>query len=183
MVPAAYHSVSRQHAKVWLTGSGASIQDVGSSEGTFVNGVRLKPFCDYDLRAGDRITLGALEFDVLHYLELETSVLSDLEQKDGGPSSTIKAGRYYKAEEFDPDCLFQSLTHAEREVVLWIARGVTHPTDVAPLLGRSSNTVRTQLNSVYQKLGVHSRDELLGWLKRAKLSLDEDGMEFTAQDR
>jgi len=60
--------VSRNHARI-SPGEGANIRrftitDVGSSNGTFVNGQRLEPHVTYLLRDGDRIRLGRI---VLHF--------------------------------------------------------------------------------------------------------------------
>jgi DNA-binding CsgD family transcriptional regulator len=59
---------------------------------------------------------------------------------------------------------FQGLTRAEYEIVAWMARGVVEFKDLQTQLGRSVNTIRTQLALVYRKLGVNSRTELLGLL-------------------
>ena len=60
--------VSRNHALI-SPGEGAAarrftITDVGSSNGTFVNGMQLTPHLPYLLRDGDRIRLGRI---VLHF--------------------------------------------------------------------------------------------------------------------
>lgn len=50
--------ISRLHAEIRMTGSGPAIRDLGSSNGTFVNGERAVPYTDYPLKSGDRIELG-----------------------------------------------------------------------------------------------------------------------------
>src|SRR5437870_5045755 len=54
--------VSRRHARIVIRGTEVVLEDLGSSNGTFVNGERLDE--PYALRAGDKVTLGActLEF-------------------------------------------------------------------------------------------------------------------------
>ena len=58
-----------------------------------------------------------------------------------------------------------SLTERESEILIPLARGYTLKTisenDVV-----SYNTVKAQVRSVYQKLGIHSRDELLSLIDR-----------------
>lgn len=49
-------SVSRAHAMIVLSASGATIRDLGSRNGTWVNGLRLGS--DRRLRPGDRVRLG-----------------------------------------------------------------------------------------------------------------------------
>ncbi len=53
-----------------------------------------------------------------------------------------------------------SLSRREREVAVMAARGATAP-DIAAHLFVSARTVETQLASIYAKLGVHSRSELI----------------------
>ena len=48
--------VSRKHALVWDTGQGLAIQDLGSSNGTWVNGMRIENAAW--LRPGDRVQIG-----------------------------------------------------------------------------------------------------------------------------
>jgi DNA-binding winged helix-turn-helix (wHTH) protein len=50
--------VSRYHARVKLTGSHATVEDLGSKNGTFVGGRRLDSACE--LRNGDSLAVGSL---------------------------------------------------------------------------------------------------------------------------
>ena len=50
--------VSRIHADIRVEGDAYYIEDVGSSNGTYVNNLPLRPGDRYRLRAGDRIALG-----------------------------------------------------------------------------------------------------------------------------
>ncbi len=51
-------AVSRFHAEIFLEGSTYHLADVGSSNGTFLNNIRLEPRNRYPLNLGDRIDLG-----------------------------------------------------------------------------------------------------------------------------
>jgi DNA-binding CsgD family transcriptional regulator len=53
-------------------------------------------------------------------------------------------------------CAVETLTPREREVLAWVARGETNA-EVAQRLWLSPETVRTHLEHVYAKLGVHTR--------------------------
>ncbi len=57
------------------------------------------------------------------------------------------------------------LTGRERQVLDLLCRGVRSAA-VAAELGVSGNTVRNYVSSLYKKLGVHSRAELIVWTKR-----------------
>lgn len=52
---------SSQHCRIILTSVGAEIEDLQSSNGTFINGARIKRI---ELQSGDRLVIGAhvLEF-------------------------------------------------------------------------------------------------------------------------
>ncbi len=53
--------VSRQHALLRASGTDLSVVDLGSTNGTMVNGTLLKPDSPYPLEDGDRLSLGGLD--------------------------------------------------------------------------------------------------------------------------
>jgi hypothetical protein len=55
-------TVSSRHARLDAQSGVLTVTDVGSSNGTFLNGVRLQPHISAPLRAGDRLQLGQSEF-------------------------------------------------------------------------------------------------------------------------
>ncbi len=57
--------VSRLHAVLKRETSHVFIMDLGSSNGTFVNGKRLPPHVDYTVANGDVIALGKLKIQIL----------------------------------------------------------------------------------------------------------------------
>lgn len=50
--------ISRTHAQIIVDGSHYLIEDLGSSNGTFLNDIKLEPGVTYQLKVGDRIDLG-----------------------------------------------------------------------------------------------------------------------------
>src|ERR1017187_3263045 len=52
-------TVSRRHAELTVAQNGVQVQDVGSSNGTFVNGVKVD---SYFVVAGDTLTSGKVAF-------------------------------------------------------------------------------------------------------------------------
>lgn len=60
-----YHlGVSRRHAAVSALNSRVAIRDLNSSNGTFLNGFKLEPGRDYQLRHGDHLSFGQLDLQV-----------------------------------------------------------------------------------------------------------------------
>jgi len=59
--------VSRMHASMKIKGEEISIFDLGSANGTRINGRRISPNIPHPLKHGDIITLGKLKIQVLLY--------------------------------------------------------------------------------------------------------------------
>jgi len=171
-VPKHNRFVSRAHLQIWSNDRGLWIRDVGSRTGTRLNGVVIASGRSFQITPGDRITLGNLEL-VVHQsdprLPAELSEKSSTDSVDA--TAHLPKPSADEAPEKSPDEALKELTPAEMEVVLWMSRGITKPDEIGKKLFRSPNTVRTQLNSIYVKLAVHSRDELVGWLRRMEIEL------------
>jgi pSer/pThr/pTyr-binding forkhead associated (FHA) protein len=58
------HGVSREHACIYLRGQCLYLMDMGSNNGTFINGQQLMPHHAQPLQEGDVIRLGLLEICV-----------------------------------------------------------------------------------------------------------------------
>src|SRR5439155_9404277 len=72
-------------------------------------------------------------------------------------------------------------TAREAEVLLWVAQGKSNG-DVASILGMSEKTVKQHMGSIFQKIGVESRNaatvralEILGKIGRATSELQSRG--------
>ena len=169
VVPSEYVHVSRQHAVVGVDQDGLWIQDLGSSGGTQLNGVPLIPRAQTRAVIGDRMLLGGLE---LYFVSPEASVLDDSGMLFSEQPLTTR-----KTFVFTPQSVktvggvqLNCLSPAELEVVRWMCRGLTTVDEIGRKLFRSPHTVRTQLGSVFKKLEVHSREELLALLRRCEIA-------------
>jgi DNA-binding CsgD family transcriptional regulator len=177
-VPARYTYVSRRHAEIWANAGNLGIRDLGSKAGTHVNGVWLKANSDTALAVGDRIWLGGIELDVVREVSLIAQVLAE---------SGVVAEAYLKSDDAADDqeesdvlstdfryslqpirTVLAELSRAELEIVLWMGRGYLDDVALGDRLFRSPHTVRTQVNSIFRKLNLHSRADVLGFLKRGK---------------
>lgn len=57
--------VSRHHCKIHQRGSTYLVEDVGSANGTFLNGQRLTPYLPHVLKDGDELQLGRVKLQVI----------------------------------------------------------------------------------------------------------------------
>jgi serine/threonine protein kinase len=55
-----YRQISRHHAQIQCSPSGCTVADLGSTNGTFVNGTRLSSRRRYPLRPGDQLGIGPI---------------------------------------------------------------------------------------------------------------------------
>lgn len=56
--------VSRMHAAIRRVGKGLAIEDLASSNGTWLNGTRLAPFVTSEVKSGDTVNLSHLEVQI-----------------------------------------------------------------------------------------------------------------------
>ena len=66
----AERGVSRTHAIIRCTNHGMEIEDLASTNGTWLNGEKVPAFIPRPLRSGDRVRLGLLE--IIVYLRVES---------------------------------------------------------------------------------------------------------------
>lgn len=65
------------------------------------------------------------------------------------------------------------LTEREREVLVLMAQGRTRPY-IREALCVSEGTVRSHANHIYQKIGIHSREELIDLIEKKKESFNQE---------
>ena len=54
------------HAAIRRVGKGLAIEDLASSNGTWLNGSRLPPFVTSDVKSGDTVNLSHLEVQIFY---------------------------------------------------------------------------------------------------------------------
>jgi DNA-binding CsgD family transcriptional regulator len=178
-IPGQFRRVSRRHAEIWSDEEGhVWVREAGSSAGTKINGVWIEPGRAVRLVPGDRLWLGEVELALAPGLSPVAQVVAEaniqFRYSDEESGSRLRNAPH-------PDRLrLRQLTPAELEVVLWVCRGYVSDKELGRMLDRSPNTVRTQMGSIFQKLGVRSRAELVSWLKRASVVRANDRREDPA---
>ncbi len=71
-------SVSRSHCSLFVAGHEVRLLDLGSTNGTWVNGRRLQPAEPTLLKVGDRIELGEIVYKLLRQGDVEAAYLEEL---------------------------------------------------------------------------------------------------------
>jgi DNA-binding CsgD family transcriptional regulator len=132
-----------------------------------LNGVPLHPDHESQAVIGDRLSLAGLEMDFVpqdferRQNDNPADSISSVNVAEPGPrSSASDAANRIR--------LMDRLSPAELEVVRRVCRGETTNVQIAAVLLRSPHTIRTQLNSIYKKLNVHSREELVSFVRRCE---------------
>lgn len=173
-IPEKYRQVSRKHAQIEYRSNNFWIRDIGSSGGTLLNGVPLVPNRETQIVIGDRISLSTLE---LYLISADASFLqrAGCGSEDDEALNNTASSAALKPVESVPDERLRRLSPAELEVVRWICRGLMTDKEIGQQLFRSPHTVRTQLCSVFQKLDVHSREQLIGLLKQREIAWTRSG--------
>lgn len=166
-VPKQFQSVSRRHAEIWRDRRGCWIRDLGSRMGTRVNLVWIDHLAAASLVPGDLVRLGAdLEIQVVSGTPAEARDDELIFDECSGADSPSGATALSPQPATGRAMLCERITPAETEVLLWISRGFLDNDELGRRLHRSPHTVRTQVNSILQKLALHNRGDIVGWLRR-----------------
>lgn len=150
--------VSRKHARITRVGPALSLVDLGSKNGTYINGERADLVA---LHHGDRIQLGPV---VLRFLLIDVAQEPSAEHDArAGEAAPPRAGDPSPASA--PSGLAGRLSARERQVAEHVAQGLTN-VQIAAALGISRRTVATHLERIYERLGIHSRATLANLVAR-----------------
>ena len=86
--------ISRRHCFLRIKETSASITDLGSSNGTFINGQQLEPNRRYKLKEGMKLTIGGVKFLVKVRADRADARIQSIEDKPraGKSASVEKSG-------------------------------------------------------------------------------------------
>ena len=95
----ASNEVSRQHCKICLSEDAVTVRDLGSSNGTFVNGYQLEEQTDYEIAPDSELSIGGIKF-MVRFEEPPVQVM----QSDGfGSTVDLKPGLQPLPDEIPPE--------------------------------------------------------------------------------
>lgn len=124
-IPLAGKQVSRQHAHLFVEANHYFIEDLGSSNGTFVNGKRIAPHRRLPLVDGDTFQIGPYLFG----LRPEPEAASDAMEKSHVVREIVSATSLNEK-------LFASDPATKLQVVLEIAQQLSRTLEIDPLLDK-----------------------------------------------
>ena len=150
VVLSAEPTVSRHHAELVCEHPGWLVRDLGSHNGTHVNGVRLADGASQAVGPADVVGLGTVTVRLL--------------VSDEGDGLTVEDGRGREMHR-----LLTALSQREREVLALVAAGRTDD-QVGAELFISVKTVHSHLDRIRDKTGVRRRAELTRLAVRLGLS-------------
>jgi len=164
-LPKHLESVSRRHAELRVDSLGMQLRDLKSSAGTRVNGIWIGKDRPVRIAIGDRLQLGSAEVRIV----AESPELNAPPADDDSDGDECETHLIEKRGGLRIQTLLERLSPAELEVMLWMCRGHTTNHELAAVLSRSPETVRTQVGKILEKLELHSRAEIMCWFPRAAL--------------
>jgi signal transduction histidine kinase/pSer/pThr/pTyr-binding forkhead associated (FHA) protein len=136
--------ISRQHAILQASGTELSVVDLGSTNGTMVNSVRLKPDTPYPLEDGDRLSLGGLDLlvTVIEGIKGQVKRKDTVELADALVQMAKAITSHLNLEEVFKQALSMSmkLTSAG-EAAIWLLDESTHELYVETRAGVHGNDV------------------------------------------
>lgn len=160
-----HESVSRRHAEIWAAGTEFRLRDLGSSNGTFINGTRIS---EDTFELGDTLQLGKVMLDVVTETsdEVSTDVLIERPTTQSGSVDEDPVG-------IDTiDMSMESLTEAQLRVLRVLLTGKSEK-QVAEILFLSPHTVHSHVRVIYQYYDVNSRGALMAHFIQLALSDDQ----------
>lgn len=144
-------SVSRRHAELIASAEGLHVRDLGSCNGTFLNGARIESGCVID---GQQISFGQAEFLVYQFRkEIDDGDLSSRTPLQTPPLNSDRANGVAN----------ERVTAAQAKVLRCILRGLSER-ETAWDLGVSTQTVHSHVKAIFRHYDVHSKAELFARL-------------------
>ena len=140
--------MSRHHAEITVSDDTISVRDLGSRNGTFIDGARVEEATV--AKPGQTVRFGSAQFQV---------VAQDPVRGGDFEVSEVSTAFIMQKIAMQPAAVNQ-LSDAQRRVLAQLLEGFTEQ-EAAANLNLSPNTVHNHAKAIYKKLEVSSRAELL----------------------
>ncbi len=147
-------SVSRRHAQLWVEEGQLHVQDLGSRNGTFVEGQRVQ---GSQILPQQVLRLGHLEFSVSTE-EYETPAGSLQDETDNPSDVAVRMRERWQRRA-------TALSDAQQRVFQLLLDGLTEKA-ISQRLHLSPHTVHSHTQAIFRAYGVHSRGQLLAATQR-----------------
>ena len=145
-------TVSRKHAEISVTPTGVRVHDLGSSNGTFVDGEQVS---SATVKTGQHLRFGRVSFELA--IPGSQAAIAKFHEFSTEKWKSDDAGEVAQA--------MRSLTPAQRGVLELVLEGKSQKM-IAELKNLSVYTVHNHLRKVYEAFHVHSRAELIAFILR-----------------
>jgi DNA-binding CsgD family transcriptional regulator len=142
----AERTVSRKHARLTYDGKELAVEDLGSSNGTFVNEERI---VRRELQAGQHVRFGSVA------CAISTTPLFPGAMQDEESTYQIAS-----PQASDETALMNVFTTAQLRIIPLLMKGLSE-SEIAQRFERSPHTIHAHIRAIFEKVGVHSREELI----------------------
>jgi DNA-binding CsgD family transcriptional regulator len=139
-------TVSRKHARLSYDGEVLKVEDLDSSNGTFINEVQMQRG---ELKMGDHIRFGSV-----------ACAISAVQVFLGNVAEDESTYQIPLPKATDDTALIDAFTAAQLRIIPLLMKGKSEP-EIAEVLGKSFHTIHNQVRAIFKKAGVHSREELI----------------------
>jgi pSer/pThr/pTyr-binding forkhead associated (FHA) protein len=139
-------TVSRRHARVAVTNTRARVSDLGSTNGSYLDGKRIRK--SVVIADGHELRFGGAVFLVVtrsppERLESESEISTAPCDAEPAEANVTK------------------LSSAQHRVLVQLLKGVSEK-EIAATLNLSAHTVHSHVKAIHVSFGTHSRSELMG---------------------
>ena len=138
-------TVSRRHALLRFEGSTLYVEDLGSSNGTFLNDAAIS---HGEVKLGDRLRFGVA------LCEFSPSPFAGSRNAE---ESTFEIPMPKSSSDTTTTTIF---TRSQQKIIPLLMDGKSE-TEIAALLDKSRHTIHAQVRKIFERMGVHSREELI----------------------
>jgi DNA-binding CsgD family transcriptional regulator len=138
-------TVSRRHARLRFSGSTLHLEDLDSSNGTFVNDVAIS-HCQLNL--GDRLRFGSAK------CEISLAPFADSRNEEENTSEI-------PVPKSSSDTTITAIFTGSQQKIIPLLMDGKSETEIAALLNKSRHTIHAHIRAIFDRMSVHSREELI----------------------